>query len=97
MDSAGNWTETNKMRLTSLGNKLLSLSLLLLRYTKTSQPKSTRMTSFIIPLKITLQKSCNTGIFYGSKAQHNMKCNELYNYNVRVGKSERMSKFSGDC
>lgn len=44
-----------------------------------------------------LQKSCITGIFGQSEGEHNIKCNELYKYNVRVGKSDKVSKFSDDC
>lgn len=94
MGSAGNWTETNKIWLTFLGNKLLSLSLLLLRYSETSQPKTLWVVSFI---KMTLLKSCNTGVFYESKSECNMKSNVLYKHNVRIGKSERMGNSSGDC
>lgn len=78
-------------------NKLLSLSLLAVRYTEISQSKSTLVAFFIILLKITLQESCNTGIFYQSKKEHDMKCNESYKCNVRIAKSERKSKFWVGC
>lgn len=54
---------------------MFSLSLLLLRYTETPQPKSNPLASFIIQFKITLQKSCITGIFGQIEGEHNIKCN----------------------
>lgn len=96
-DLAGNETETNKIWITFLGNKLLSLSLLMLRYTKVSQSKPSPAAPSIIPLKIPLQESCNTGMLYQSKWEYGMECNELCKYNVRIRKNERTSKFSDGC